>query len=548
MQVMLLLTAEQAARVRGPSDVDPDAVLDPIALPDGSFGLPASVLDDPAHELHHQMLETLPWTSMAPPRAEKRRLPLRTIGIVGAGFSGTMLAVHLIEMSSTPLKVILFDKGASFAKGQAYATPNAKHLLNVRATNMSAYNSDPAHFTRWLARDKSGAAAARAQDGFVSRGIYGRYLRATLEAACLGARSGAHVVEIDAEISDLHVDPESVSLGSTDGRRFAVDCVALCIGNLPQALPVGARSPSDDLRRCVTMPWGSPALGHIGARDDVAIIGTGLTMVDIVLDLRSRGHVGRIAAFSRRGLLPVSHRDVPVYAPYLPPGRPPGTIRALLALVRREVRSAAERGADWRSVIDALRPHTEALWSNLPQTERRRFLRHVRPYWEAHRHRVAPAVGHELRALLDCGTLTVTAAKIVSFSASDRSVTLGIRDRGADIVRQAEFDWLVNCSGPELDYRLNRDPLVNSLFASGLARPDELNLGLQVSQDYRLIGREGVPAARLFALGPPIRGALWETTAVPDIRKQCEALACHIVDQAGDTPFQHGPDGRMHDA
>src|SRR6185369_12011659 len=112
----------------------------------------------------------------------------RTVGIIGAGFSGTMLAVHLIEMSSTPLKVILFDKSSSFAKGPAYATPNAKHLLNVRAANMSAYNSDPEHFVRWLAGDKPTAAAARSQDGFVSRGTYGRYLRATLEAACLGVK------------------------------------------------------------------------------------------------------------------------------------------------------------------------------------------------------------------------------------------------------------------------------------------------------------------------------------------------------------------------
>ena len=552
MQIMLLLTAEQAARVRGPSDIDPDAVLDPIALPDGSFALPASVLDDPVHELHHQMLGTLPWGSMPPPEVAMAKRRPRTVGIIGAGFSGTMLAVHLIEMSSTPLKVILFDKSSSFAKGPAYATPNAKHLLNVRAANMSAYNSDPEHFVRWLAGDKPTAAAARSQDGFVSRGTYGRYLRATLEAACLGAKSGAHVVEIDAEVSQLSVGKDSVELVSADGRRFEVGCVALCIGNLPQALPVDSGFTLNDLNRCVTVPWGSPALDRIGPHDDVAIIGTGLTMVDVVLDLRSRGHVGSIQAFSRRGLLPVSHRDVPAYPPFLPSGRPPSTIRALLPLVRREVRSATERGVDWRSVLDALRPHTEALWSNLPATERRRFLRHVRPYWEVHRHRVAPLVGDEIRTLLGSGTLSVTAAKVVSLAANDREVTLSVRNRGAGNVRKVTVDWLVNCSGPQLDYRLIRDPLVNSLFASGLAQPDELNLGLKISGDYRLVGRTGTPAAYLFALGPPIRGALWETTAVPDIRKQCEALACHITDQSTDqstdATSQQIARSRVHDA
>jgi len=382
----------------------------------------------------------------------------------------------------------------------------------------------------------------------VSRGTYGRYLRATLEAACLGVKSGAHVVEIDAEVSQLSVGTDSVELGATDGRRFEVDCVALCIGNLPQALPIHTGVAPADLNRCVTVPWGSPILDRIGPHDDVAIIGSGLTMVDVILDLRSRGHVGRVQAFSRRGLLPVSHRDVPAYPPFLPPGRPPGTIKALLALVRREVRAAAGRGIDWRGVIDALRPHTEALWSTLPTTERRRFLRHLRPYWEVHRHRVAPVVGDELRALLDSGTLSVTAAKVVSLSANDREVTLSVRDRGASDAREVAVNWLVNCSGPQLDYRLISDPLVNSLFASGLARPDELNLGVQISRDYRLVGRDGAPAARLFALGPPIRGALWETTAVPDIRKQCEALACHIIDQSTDALSQQIARPRVHDA
>ncbi len=84
---------------------------------------------------------------------------------------------------------------------------------------------------------------------------------------------------------------------------------------------------------------------------------------------------------------------------------------------------------------------------------------------------------------------------------------------------------MINCSGPALDYSRIDDPLLVSLFADGLVRPGPLRLGLDVDDDYRLIDRMGIASPQLFALGPMIRGVLWETTAVPDIRRQCDALA-----------------------
>lgn len=537
MQIMLLLTAQQAAMVRGPSAVDPTAMLSPVALDDGRFALPASVLDDPAHEAHHEMLGSLPLASVS----ETVRPRPQSVGIIGAGFTGTMLAVHLIEMSSAPLKVILFDKAASFAKGQAYSTPNAKHLLNVRAANMSAYHSDPDHFLRWLANDQRHQADPSSREAFASRRTYGRYLRATLEAACLSARSGAHIVEVETQVAELTISEGSLEAVAADGRRFPVDCVALCIGNLPQALPVQSDMALDQLERYIATPWIPHVLDGIGPRDTVALIGTGLTMVDVVLDLRSRGHQGKITALSRRGLLPAPHRNIGAYPPFLPTDCLPKTISELFGVIRQEVRKAANRGTDWRSVIDALRSQTDSLWRNLPFSERKRFMRHVRPYWEVHRHRMAPAVADEIEALRRSGSLSVIAGKVASLTAAPRGITLTIRRRQDGGMRDLGVDWLVNCSGPQLDYDLIRDPLVRSLFASGLARPDALKLGLQVSDDYRLVGRDGASADALYALGPPIRGALWETTAVPDIRKQCEAVARQITRQHLATHETFGP-------
>ena len=457
----------------------------------------------------------------------------RSIGIIGAGFTGTMLAVHLIEHSPVPLQISLFDRRAAFGSGTAYATPNAKHLLNVRVANMSAYDTDPDHFIRWLDARSGESADVPSRAAFVSRGSYGRYLRATLEAARRRGGSGSSVVEVGAEVTGLRVREQSVELDMADGRRVDVDCVALCIGNLPPALPVHPAVMPQDLGCYVANPWDTGTLSRIASDEPVVLVGTGLTMVDVVLDLRSRGHQGHLTALSRRGFLPVAHQDVQPYRAFLPKDLPT-TIKALFRLVRREVATAARAGVDWRSVIDALRPQTQALWRNLPLDEQRRFLRHVRPHWEVHRHRVAPEVAAEIAELQRSGLLEVVAGRIAALEADGDGVCLQVRCRGREQVRRLHGGWLVNCSGPQLDYGRIHDPLIRSLFDAGLARPDRLRLGLDVTDDYRLRDRTGAAARSLFALGPPIRGSLWETTAVPDIRKQCEALARRL---ASSEPF-----------
>lgn len=431
-----------------------------------------------------------------------------------------MLAVQLVEQAM-PLRILLFDRAGTVGSGVAYATPNARHLLNVRVANMSAYDADPEHFVRWLAREQ-GAAMPAPGRAFVSRGLYGQYLRSTL-SECLAAHPGSSLISVAAEVTGLRVEDGGVRLTTAYGGDHVADSVALCVGNFPPALPVVPKSTPRGARRYIANPW-SGALSQVGADDAVLIMGTGLTMVDVVIELRSRGHRGRIVALSRRGFLPLAHRDVGTYPSFLPPDRLPRSVVALMRAVRREIAVAAARGIDWRAVLDAMRPQTQAVWRVLPFSERRKFLRHLRPYWEVHRHRVAPAVAAEIAALQRSGQLSVEAGRTASVELAETGVILALKCRDGTM-RRLEGDWLVNCSGPQLDYQRIDDPLVRMLFDSGLAKPDSLSLGLDVGDDYRLINRQGRPSHVLFALGPPVRGRLWETTAVPDIRKQCEALA-----------------------
>ncbi len=447
----------------------------------------------------------------------------RTIGIVGAGFTGTMLAVHLVEQTTVPLRILLIDRAGTVGSGVAYSTPNARHVLNVRVANMSAYDSDPEHFVRWLAHNEPSDEPAPGR-AFVSRGLYGRYLRSTL-SDCLAAHPGSSLISVAAEVTTLQMEGGGVRLATADGDHL-VDCAALCVGNFPPALPVTPKTTPQGARRYIANPW-SGALSQVGADDTVLVVGTGLTMVDVVIDLRSRGYRGRLMAVSRRGFLPLAHREVGTYPSFLPADRLPRTVTALMLAVRREIAAAATRGIDWRAVLDALRPQTQALWRALSTAERRKFLRHLRPYWEVHRHRVAPIVATEIAAVQRSGQFAVHAGRMAGVELTDAGVVVTLTCRGGTRLR-LEGDWLVNCSGPQLDYERIDDPLVRTMVDSGLARPDALSLGLDVSDDYRLVDSHGRPSDVLFALGPPIRGSLWETTAVPDIRKQCAALALRL--------------------
>lgn len=464
----------------------------------------------------------------------------KSIGIVGAGFTGTMLAVHLLKLSREPIQVILFDRAAAFSKGTVYATPNAKHLLNVRVLNMSAYDSDPAHFIRWLEHEEHRHTVPSPQQTFVSRGTYGRYLKSILDVARSTPAGVSSVSEVENEVVGVRVGPASVQLSLAGNKTLDVDCAVLCVGNFPPALPVDAALMPKDLSRYVTNPWDLVALGRIDPLDSVVLIGTGLTMVDTVLELRSRGHRGSLMALSRRGFVPVRHEETAQYPAFLSSDRLPGRISELVRVVRSEVTKAARNGMDWRSVVDAMRPQTQALWRNLPLEERRRFLRHVRPYWEVHRHRLAPQVAAEIADLQDSKQLSVMAGRIMGIEAGKQKLSMTVRLKVGGNIQHLESDWIVNCSGPQLDYSRIQDPLIKSLFAAELARPDSLSLGIDVTDDYRLLDKSGMAATRLFALGPPIRGSLWETTAVPDIRKQCEALARELVGARANDELEHG--------
>lgn len=446
------------------------------------------------------------------------------IGIVGAGFSGALLAVHLLRCCRPGDRVYLIERRAGFGRGLAYSTTDHGHLLNVRAGNMSAFQDRPEHFVEWLRRRRTGDNPLADADCFVPRRLYGTYIRSLLCDEMWAGGKGPNLFLVPDQAVLLHEAPKGVSLSVAGGQCYRLDAVVLATGNPPPDRSQGAYCGD---------PWQPEATLGIPRFAPVLLIGTGLTMVDIVQSLISKGHRGTIRAISRRGLLPQVHERVhplPTSVADLPRTT---SVVGLLHWLRCRVRDAAVGGVDWRSVIDGLRPHIPDLWRRLPPDQRLRFLRHVRPWWDTHRHRLAPAVASQLQAATASGQLKVSAGRIVEMVPGDSSVRVSLQPRGGDSLEITEFARVINCSGPETDYRASPDPLLCDLVRRGFARPDPLGLGLEVSEQAALMNAAGQASRRLFALGPVARGSFWEIVAVPDIRMHCARLAGHLMQLYG---------------
>jgi uncharacterized NAD(P)/FAD-binding protein YdhS len=235
-------------------------------------------------------------------------------------------------------------------------------------------------------------------------------------------------------------------------------------------------------------------------------------MVDVVLSLDAAGHAGRILAVSRRGQAPRAHAEFQP-APVEIDQVPDANLRAMWRWLRRR---SAEFG--WRAAVDSLRPHTHRLWQSLDTGEQERFLRHARPWWDVHRHRIAPDVAATVQRLVAEGRLQIAAGRIVSATQTADAIDVWFRRRGAAEAEERRFAYAFNCTGPLHSIARTRDQLLRSLLDGKQVHPDRLGIGLEVDPNSRA-------GERLWALGPLTKGRYWEIIAVPDIRDQAAAVA-----------------------
>ncbi len=465
----------------------------------------------------------------------------RTIVIVGAGFSGTAVAINLLRLArAEPLRITLVDR-TRVARGAAYARSEYPHLLNVPAGRMSASSADPAEF---LAFAQCRLPDTTAED-FLPRELYGDYLESVLKAAELGSPPHVRLERVYGHASRIEQgcdDGSPIHVHLVDGRRLTGNDVVLALGN-----PAPARLPGVEalwgFPRYIENPWIAPPAFHPG--ETVLVVGTGLTMADIVLAGNRASPSAVVHAISRHGLVPPSQtafRHTPVEGDARTLlSAAPLSMRRLFGWVRALSEDLEHRGGDWREAITLVRNIAPALWQRLSMDERRRFLRHVRCYWDIHRHRLADRTAAALDELRRHEKLHIHAGHIVRLELAGGRIRVDWRARGKEPLSTLWVDQVVNCAGPDYDARRSRDPLLRSLLSEGLAAADGLGLGLRTGAQGALVDSRGVASGHLFYIGPMLRADHWETTAVQELRGYAERLACHLLTAARARPRLERP-------
>jgi uncharacterized NAD(P)/FAD-binding protein YdhS len=461
--------------------------------------------------------------------------------VIGGGFSGAMTAAHL---AGAGVDVQVIEPGV-LGRGLAYAATPYPLLLNTPVSAMSALRDVPRHFETWLERHDArraadavaspaagasapgpvgGQLAQRRGDEFVPRALYGDYLEHTIADLSRG-----QLDVVRARATSLARTDAGFTVRCDDGRQLAAPSVVLALGNAPPRRPaaVAGLAPDDD--RYQADPY--RAIAAIGDTDPVAILGTGLTALDVLAALRARGHRGRVVCMSRRGLVPIAHGARPLTSFSVPRElvRQP-RLHALLSWWRDRLERSTpmvDAAVCEVALIAALRPFMATIWRRLPLADRARFQRHIRPRWDVIRHRAPQAVRAAVDTGLAAGSLEILAGRLAAVEAT----TTGLRCQlaaadGRTLIRDVR--WLVNCTGPERDVRRLGSPLVRSLLDHRLIAPDPLGLGVLTGPSGQLIGEDGfVPGA--YVVGPWRMADLWEATAVPELRYHVADTAATIA-------------------
>jgi uncharacterized NAD(P)/FAD-binding protein YdhS len=460
---------------------------------------------------------------------------MRTIAIVGGGFSGTVLATMLLRHPPPiPTRLVLIERGPRVGRGAAFAMRDFPYLLNVPVGRMSANPADPLEFLRFMQRRQPDTDA----ESFLPRAWYGDYLEESLQAASLSAPPHIRLDVIRASVTSIRRNRRDLPLRLQldDATELYGDTVVLAVGNPPPRRLAVAQALAGH-PAYVEDPWTLSAT--TGGGDRLFLIGTGLTMVDVVLAAAARADGAHIQALSRHGL--IASRQAAFRPGTLSGNREAVMLaaapspRRMLRAVRNLAQIAEAEGGDWREAINFVRGVAPTLWQRMSEADRSQFLRHARPYWDVHRHRLPEAALARLTHLRQTGRLQVHAGRLESLQLEATGVAVRWRPRGRTALEYTVVDRVVNCTGPDYDLTRTQDPLLRSLVRDGLAVPDGHGLGLRTGRQGAVIDAEGWPATNLHYVGPMLRADHWEATAAAELAAHAQRLADHLCthDDAG---------------
>lgn len=441
----------------------------------------------------------------------------RSIIVIGGGASGILLGANILKHSDSRVRVTIIEKRGELGRGLAFTAVQPDYILNVPAKNMSAYADSPDDFRNWLRLHHP-----ELPDDpwlFAPRQTYGEYLGSLVDADRVAESGDARLTVVTEKAVSLRELNGGVEVLLANGTVQVGQVAVLAVGHEEQP----ARGNGLAVRA------GSDADTDLDPEASVMILGSGLSMVDAWLTLAARRHRGRVSIVSRHGLLPLEHHPVSpldIDAADVPFGT---NLGYLLRWFKALVEDTEAAGGDWRSVVDGLRPFNQLLWQSWTQATRRAFLEHARPLWNIHRHRLPPKLHALMREAIASDQVELIAGRLLNLDAREEGVRATIRRRGTANDDIMDVARVYDCGGVTLDVTTSSNPVVQSLLHNGSARPDPHRIGLDVTPELNVVGTDGRPSQRVFAVGPLTRGQFFEIEAVPDIRKQCADLVARLV-------------------
>lgn len=456
-------------------------------------------------------------------------LKRKSVAIIGGGLTGGAIAYHLAQREA-PAEIVVFEPREDLGQGLAYGTDDPAHRINVPAAKMSLLPSDENHFINWITQTNALVhdREASAKDGqiYVRRSLFGRYvsehIRPLLDKGAIVHQRG-RVTSIAKGGQDRWV------IATAEGTRHEADIVVLATTHPPPGVPaVLARALGND-PRLISDATLKDAVRGIEPSARVVIVGTGLTMADVVASLDSQGHRGPIFAFSRRGLLSRGHARE-AHANFGEFVASAISARALLRAVRVTIEDALERGIPWQPVIDAVRAQATLFWPKLPVAERQRIVRHLRPYWDVHRFRIAPQIKAILSERIAGNTLVVKAASLVSTKADDDGITIEVLSRKERQTETIAADYVIVTTGPAHGAVLTTQPHLAELAREGFITADPFGLGISCNIRGQAIDADGAAQLSILIAGPLARGTFGELMGLPQVTNYAQSIAGDVLD------------------
>jgi uncharacterized NAD(P)/FAD-binding protein YdhS len=417
------------------------------------------------------------------------------IAIIGGGFSGIAVAA---ACAGNGQRLAIIERSATLPGGVPFAAASDWHLLNVRAAQMSLDANDPNDFIAFCG-SQFGGDPAHYRDQFVSRRRYCQYLQNRVS-----------------KLANCHHLIDSATTITHQQDHFVIQLTQSELRAKHLVLALGSKTKPGMINdpRWYVGPWQLRQLPTHDDHDIALIIGSGLSAIDAVQSLLHLGWQGLIAMRSTHALLPAVHAG-----PDLPQWQLPASFaeqskdaQQFLRLLHQQLRLAQHSGADWRSVINALRPITARIFASWSAPTRLRVMRRLAWLWTPHRHRMAESVHAAIMQAQRSNQLQIAAARLLGASAAADGIHCQFN---TETIRAA---LVIDARAPN-DAVLSH-PLLKQLSAQQLIRTQTNYIEADIKGCCNRLGDN-----QIFTLGALRYGELLETTAVPEIRQQASLIA-----------------------